>query len=632
MSAALTNRGPDGEGFLFDDDPALKKVPGLALGMRRLSIIDLPGGDQPIWNETHDVAVFFNGELYNYRQLRESLLLCGHRFATKSDTEVLVHAWEEWGEDCLNELRGMFAFALLDLRERHAAVPILFLARDPLGIKPLYYTQTAEGFAFASEVRALLAAGVCSKELSPDALTSYLLFGSVSEPVTLLDGVFSLPPGHRMSLYIPERRRVPRARPWYDRTRSPAARDLKRPKEFSAAAHRLRPLLQDAVETHLIADVPVGLFLSSGLDSSAIAMLAGQAQAGIQSFTLTFPGTGFDEAPLARVVAGRSGSHHSEIPLDGPAMLSRLDEALGALDQPTMDAINTYFVSWAAREVGLKVALSGLGGDELFAGYSTFKDVPRLRKLAQLGKFLPLSLRIAFSPLVRSFVAGSDAGHKASAAWTGPSILPHLYFFTRALFPTGGRLERLMDPRFRESTVAADGVTLDPTWLGWLQRATDEAKQLEPIAAVSWLEMRTYMVSTLLRDTDSVSMANSLEIRVPLLDTPLVEFVSALPDAARRREGSQKALLVEALRDLLPPEILAQTKRTFTLPWEEWLRGPLRPRLEASFASIAPRLAQHLHSDGALAVWSEFLARKTSWSRPWSLYVLNEWCRRHLPA
>jgi asparagine synthase (glutamine-hydrolysing) len=632
MSAALAHRGPDGEGFLFDADPALKKVPGLALGMRRLSIIDLPGGDQPIWNETHDVAVLFNGELYNYRQLRESLLLCGHRFATKSDTEVLVHAWEEWGEDCLNELRGMFAFALLDLRERHAAVPILFLARDPLGIKPLYYTQTAEGFAFASEVRALLAARVCSKELSPDALTSYLLFGSVSEPVTLLDGVFSLPPGHRMSLYIPERRRVPRARPWYDRTRSPAVRDPKRPRDFSSAAHKLRSLLQDAVQTHLIADVPVGLFLSSGLDSSAIAMLAGQAQAGIRSFTLTFPETNFDEAPLARVVAERCGSHHAEITLNGPAMLSRLDEALGALDQPTMDGINTYFVSWAAREVGLKVALSGLGGDELFAGYSTFADVPRLHKLAQLGKFLPVSLRKVFSPLVRSFVKGPDAGHKASAAWTGPSILPHLYFFTRALFPAGGRLERLIDPRFRASTVAADGVTLDPTWLGWLQRATDETKQLEPIAAVSWLEMRTYMVSTLLRDTDSVSMANSLEVRVPLLDTPLVEFVSALPDAARRREGAQKALLVEALRDLLPPEILAQTKRTFTLPWEEWLRGPLRPRLEASFASIAPPLARHLHSNGVLAVWSEFLAGKTSWSRPWSLYVLNEWCRRYLPA
>src|ERR1700730_7116797 len=250
MTAAMSHRGPDGEGFLFDE----ARAPGLALGMRQLSIIDLPGGHQPIWNETRDVAVLFNGELYNYRQLRDALLLCGHRFTTNSDTEILVHAWEEWGEDCLAELRGMFAFALLDLRERHAVVPILFLARDPLGIKPLYYTQTPDGFAFASEVRALLSASVCPKQLPPDALTAYLLFGSVSEPVTLLDGVFSLPPGHRMLLHIPERRRVPRARPWYDLTRSPAARDLKRPQDFPAAACHLRPLLQDAVEAHLIAD------------------------------------------------------------------------------------------------------------------------------------------------------------------------------------------------------------------------------------------------------------------------------------------------------------------------------------------------------------------------------------------
>jgi asparagine synthase (glutamine-hydrolysing) len=628
MTAAMQHRGPDGEGFLLDEP----RAPGLALGMRRLSIIDLPGGHQPIWNETHDVAVIFNGELYNYRQLRDSLMLCGHRFSTQSDTEILVHAWEEWGEDCLTELRGMFAFALLDLRERHAAVPVLFLARDPLGIKPLYYTQSPDGFAFASEARALLSAGVCARQLSPDALTSYLLFGSISEPVTLLDGVFSIPPGHRMLLYIPERRRVPRARPWYDPTRSPAARDPRRPRDFSTAAGNLRPILQDAVEAHLVADVPVGLFLSSGLDSSAIAMLAGRAQAGIQSFTLTFPGTNFDEAPLARVVADRCGSRHTEVPLDGSAVVSRLDEALSALDQPTMDGINTYFVSWAAREVGLKVALSGLGGDELFAGYSTFSDVPRLTRLAQIGKFLPAGLRRAFLPALRAFLPGADAAHKASAAWTNPGALPHLYFFARALFPPGRRLESLMQPRFRASAIGADGVTLDPTWLGWLQRAADQARLLPPIAAISWLEMRTYMASTLLRDTDSVSMARSLEVRVPLLDTPLVEFVSALPDEARRREGSQKALLAESLRDVLPPEILQQRKRTFTLPWEEWLRGPLRPRLEASFAALAPPLAEHLHSDGVQAVWSEFLAGKTSWSRPWSLYVLNEWCHRHLTA
>ena len=630
MTAAMTHRGPDGEGFIIDEP----RAPGLALGMRRLSIIDLPGGHQPIWNETHDVAVIFNGELYNYRQLREALLLCGHRFSTQSDTEILVHAWEEWGEDCLTGLRGMFAFALLDLRRRNAIVPVLFLARDPLGIKPLYYTQTSDGFAFASEVRALLASGFCPRQISPDALTSYLLFGSVSEPVTLLEGVFSLPPGHKMSVYIPERRRVPRPRPWYDATRSPAARDPHRPKEFSAAARHLRPLLKDAVEAHLIADVPVGLFLSSGLDSSAIAMLAGRAKAGIQSFTLTFPRTTFDEAALARVVANRCGSQHTEVPLDGAAILSRIDEALAALDQPTMDGINTYFVSWAARQVGLKVALSGLGGDELFAGYSTFSNVPRLSKLAQTAKFLPAPLRRTVAPVLRTLLGAgkSDAASKAAAAWTDPDVLPHLYFFARALFPPGGRLNDLIDPRFRVSVIGADGVTLDPTWLAWFQRVADEAAKLEPVAAISWLEMRTYMASTLLRDTDSVSMARSLEVRVPLLDTPLVEFVNALPDAARSKPGLQKALLVEALRDLLPPEILAQRKRTFTLPWEEWLRGPLRARLEASFASPASGLAQHLHFDGVRAVWNDFLAGKTSWSRPWSLYVLNEWCRRHLPA
>ncbi len=630
MTAAMRHRGPDEEGFLAGD----ARAPGLALGMRRLSIIDLAGGHQPAWNETKDVAVIFNGELYNYRDLRERLSLCGHRFATQSDTEILVHAWEEWGEDALTELRGMFAFALLDLRERYATAPILFLARDPLGIKPLYYTQTAEGFAFASEVRALLASGAVPKRLSQDAVTAYLLFGSVSEPVTLLEGVFSLPPGHRMLLHVPERRRVPRARPWWDAAASPAARDTGRPRDLPAAAKKLRPLLEDAVSAHLIADVPVGLFLSSGLDSGAIAALASRARGGIQSFTLTFPGTRFDEAELARLAAKRFKTRHKEVPLSGEAVLARLDEALSALDQPTMDGINTYFVSWAARQVGLKVALSGLGGDELFAGYPTFADTPRLSKLIKCAWFVPAALRRMTAALVAGLGArqGSlDAGRKAAAAWVYPDILPHPYFYARTLFPPG-QLERIIEPRFRPSTVSADGVTLEPTWLGWLGRTADEARKLEPVAGVSWLEMRTYMTSTLLRDTDAVSMAQSLEIRVPLLDTLLVEFVGALPDAARRRPHAQKALLVEALGDLLPQEILAQRKRTFTLPWEEWLRGPLRARMEASFADPAPSLAAYLLTGGARLVWADFLTGKTSWSRPWSLYVLNEWCRRHLAA
>jgi asparagine synthase (glutamine-hydrolysing) len=630
MAAAMLHRGPDEEGFLTGEP----RAPGLALGARRLSIIDLAGGHQPIWNEARDVAVVFNGEIYNYRELRERLALCGHRFATQSDTEILVHAWEEWGEDCLTELRGMFAFALLDLRERHATAPLLFLARDPLGIKPLYYTQSPAGFAFASEVRALIASGAAAKRLSQDALTSYLLFGSVSEPVTLLEGVFSLPPGHHMSLHVPDRRRTPRARPWWNPAQSSAVRDLKKPRDLSTAARRLRPLLEDAVNAHLIADVPVGLFLSSGLDSGAIAALAGRARAGIQSFTLTFPGTSYDEGPMSRLVASRCCTQHSEIPLDSGAMLSRLDEALAALDQPTMDGINTYFVSWAAREVGLKVALSGLGGDELFAGYRTFADTRRVSRFMHIARFVPAPLRRATAGLASQLIgrrSTPDAGRKAAAAWATPDALPSPYYFTRTLFPPG-ELARLTEPRFRPSTVSADGVTLEPTWLGWLERTADEARKLEQVAGTSWLEMRTYMASTLLRDTDSVSMSRSLEVRVPLLDTPLVEFVGALPDAARHRRGVQKALLVEALGEILPREILTQSKRTFTLPWEEWLRGGLRARLEASFADPAPSLAPYVHEAGVRAVWAAFLAGKTSWSRPWSLYVLNEWCRRHLAA
>ncbi len=628
MAQAMLHRGPDDEGFLLNDS----RVPGVALGMRRLSIIDLPGGHQPVWNETRDVAVIFNGELYNYRELRERLNLAGHRFQTKSDTEILVHGWEEWGEDLLDELRGMFAFALLDLRKHFATVPLVFLARDPLGIKPLYYSQTEDGFAFASELRALLASGCVPRSLSTDALTSYLLFGSVSEPLTLVENVFSLPPGHRLLLYVPDRRRTPRARPWWDPRRSSAARDPRRPRDFAAAVPRVRALLDDAVQAHLVADVPVGLFLSSGLDSSAIAAFTGRARIGIQSFTLSFPDTPYDEAPLARRVAEATGTRHTEVPLQGTDMLLRVDEAIAALDQPTMDGINTYFVSWAARQVGLKVALSGLGGDELFAGYQTFSDTPKLARLELLSRFVPDAFRRISNPLICSLLASrgtADAARKACDAWLAPNALPHPYFFTRLLFPPS-ELWRLTEPRFRNSAIAADGVTLDPTWLAWLERTADQARELEPIAGISWLELRTYMASTLLRDTDSVSMARSLEVRVPLLDTPLVEFMCALPDEARVQPDRPKALLRAALEGLLPAEIFQLKKRTFTLPWEDWMRTALRPRVEASFSHLAPALAPHLHSVGVQMVWDNFLHARTTWSRPWSLYVLNEWCRRHL--
>lgn len=311
-------------------------------------------------------------------------------------------------------------------------------------------------------------------------------------------------------------------------------------------------------------------------------------------------------------------------------MVSRIEEALCALDQPTMDAINTFFVSWAARQTGLKVALSGLGGDELFAGYQTLPDSLRLARLTSAARFVPGFLRRMVAPLLAGFLSGSrspDAASKAVSAWKDPAALPHPYYFARLLFPPD-HLSSITDPRFRPSTVSADGSTLEPTWLGWLQRAADEARHMESVGGIAWLELRSYMASTLLRDTDAVSMAHSLEVRVPLLDTPLVEFICALPDAARRRAGEQKALLVTALDDVLPRQILEQKKRTFTLPWEEWLRGPLRARVEAGLAEAAPALAAYWKETGVRRVWTAFLEGKTTWSRPWSLFVLNEWCRR----
>ena len=300
---------------------------------------------------------------------------------------------------CSRSCGAHVAFALLDMRKHFATVPVLFLARDPLGIKPLYYAQTNEGFVFASELRALLAAGTVKRQLSEDALTSYLLFGSVSEPVTMIEGVFSIPPGI-VCCYIFQIGGACRAP-----DRGGILRELRRRETSSGRVNSvrrwqvLRNLLDDAVRAHLIADVPVGLFLSSGLDSSAIAALAGRAQKGIQSFTLSFPDTPYDEAELAREVAKKAGTKHSEVPLHGADMLARLDEAVAALDQPTMDGVNTYFVSWAAREVGLKVALSGLGGDELFAGYRTFADTPRFQKLELLARFVPKSLRRVGAPV-----------------------------------------------------------------------------------------------------------------------------------------------------------------------------------------------------------------------------------------
>ena len=633
----MVHRGPDEDGVLAE--------PLAVLGMRRLSIIDLGSGRQPIYNEDGTVGVVFNGEIYNFPQLRSTLETCGHHFRTHSDTEVIVHAYEEWGECCLGHLRGMFAFALWDGRGPSGSQggsdgrPRVLLARDRLGIKPLYYAAAADGsLLFASEVRAMLASGAIERRIEPASVEAYLLFGSVVEPMTMVKGVYSLPPGHALMVSCGA---PVAAKPiaYWDLSATASESAAKAPKDLSSAARAVRPLLEEAVRNHLISDVPLGLFLSSGLDSMALAALASRERSGLHTFTVVFPELEFSEAAAARQIAKRFGTEHRELLVTAEEMQGRLGEAVEALDQPSMDGVNTFFVSWAARQVGLKVALSGLGGDEVFGGYPTFRLTPRLAKFTALARCMPSPARKAMAAAILEASRlwkrprKTDALRKAVAIGSEPNTMPHPYFFTRMLF-TPDQTERLWSGGLAGPAPQKVGRSEDgspPAWLDWLTQSSAQAAQLKGDSAVSCLELRTYMVDTLLRDTDAMSMHHSLEVRVPLLDHPLVEYVVGLPDSAKRRPGVAKALLVESLADLLPAEAGRQTKRTFTFPWERWLRGPLGLQVAVRLGDgLTPSLAALLDPSAVQAVWRSFLLGQTGWARPWSLFVLNEWVRRHL--
>ncbi|MGH9733232.1 MAG: asparagine synthase (glutamine-hydrolyzing), partial [Candidatus Acidiferrales bacterium] len=559
MLMSIVHRGPDEEGRLIR--------PGVAIGSRRLSIIDLPGGSQPVWNENGTLAAIFNGEIYNFRTLRRELQDSGHRFRTLSDTEVIVHAYEAWGDDCVRHLDGMFAFAVVELPGGRNAPPTrVFLARDRLGIKPLYYAFAGGTFCFASEIKAIVASGLVKQSLCQDAIASYLLFGAVSEPSTVIDGIFVLPPGSSVAVDSTEPTRHVEPQPfWGGRKITALASAIDAP-----PARHVRTLLENAVASHLVADVPVGVFLSSGIDSTAIAALASRAQSGIHTFTVAFPEIDFNEAEIARGTAQSLGTNHREVSISAGEMLSHMEDAIAAFDQPTIDGVNSYFVSWMARQAGLKVALSGLGSDELFGGYSSFRATRLFAGIASVARVLPEPLRsFVGTRIIAAKPRGSRAGgwRKIAAALARPNSLPHPYFFTRLLFtPDAAASAMRQDPSRWESA----------TWLRRLANAAQQTREVDWFTAVSWLEIRSYLLNMLLRDTDAMSMCHSLEVRVPFLDTQLVEYVLSLPESAKYSPGRPKSLLVDAVRDLLPPEVIGQRKRTFTFPWEVWLRGTLR--------------------------------------------------------
>ena len=587
----LRHRGPDAEGTYTDHRGDVI----CAFVHTRLAIIDLsPTGKQPMTTSDGRYTITFNGEIYNYRELRDELEPLGHQFQSTSDTEVLLFGYRQWGKDLLPKLRGMFAFAIWDTTER-----ALFLARDRLGVKPLYLAQVDGGLIFASEIRSILGTELVARRLNREALTAYLAFGSVREPLTIVEGIGLLPAGSYAEL---REGRLATADYWSP----PLGVDTSISR--AAAVDEIAHLLRESVRLRLVADVPVGIFLSGGLDSSALVALATEeSRSRIRTFTITFDEAAYDEARAAQQIADRFGVDHHPMRLSAQRALDEMDQALDALDQPSADGINTYFVSKAVREAGIAVALSGIGGDELFAGYPAFRTYGLASRVAALLRLLPVARP--------QLDAGVRSGVRKSVALLGTRGDPFAMYATfRAMF-LPDQVGRLL----------ASSERAEPAPTGFDEAIARFAagREGDAVAAYSAFELTNYLRNTLLRDMDVMGMAHGLEIREPLLDHRLVERLLTIPASMKLSARRKKPLLVDAVPGL-PGAPARRPKMGFTLPFETWLHGPLRQwardRLLGSDL-LAPAEVS--------SVWSAFERGHISYSRIWTLIALFDWARRN---
>ena len=609
---SLAHRGPDDHGTVLLHDCTYGSAE-IGLGNRRLAILDLsPLAHQPMHDPPSGNWIVYNGEIYNFREVRAELERRGISFVSHSDTEVLLKAYMQWGEQCLEKFRGMFAFALWDA-QRHR----LFVARDPMGIKPLYYAQAGSYFVFASEVRSILGTGLFPARLDKAGLTNYLTFGSAYDPLTLIEGIRALPAGNFL---VWKNGELSQTVYWdlVDDADSPAQSG------DSISTTQLQQTLEGAVRAQLVSDVPVGVFLSGGIDSSALVSILSRGGVTPSTFSIVFREADFSEAPHSRTVAAKFHTDHHEITVSQADALAAIPDALRAMDLPTMDGVNTFFVSRETRKAGVKVALSGLGGDEVFAGYSNFRTVPRMERFAHFWKRVPHAVR---SPLAGAFgviAPENDQNRKLAALATANGRVLHPYFLTRMLFIPAQRESLLRNSCQRSDELARASQC----------EALRRSLNLDPVNRVSYLESRCYMLNTLLRDSDFMSMSQGLEVRVPLIDHQLAKSVLALPGKLKLN-GTPKKLLVEALAGSLPDEIVHRPKRGFTLPFEHWLRQELRPEiapaLEAKRFDHGP-LGGILKGNEVERVWNQFLEGKVSWTRPWAVYVLQKWCEMNFLA
>jgi asparagine synthase (glutamine-hydrolysing) len=611
MARAMVHRGPDDEAFYEDADAML--------GFRRLSIIDLAGGRQPLSNEDGSIHVVFNGEIYNHRELRARLEQRGHTLRTGSDGEVLAHLYEEAGDRLVEMLNGIFAFAIWDRPRRH-----LVLARDPHGVKPLYYAETAGSMLFASEIKALLASGHVSRELDAEAVAQYLQYQVVPPPGAIVHGVQALEPGRVLT----KNGGPSRIRTYW----TPPPQRSRAITSAEEATHAVREGLEAAVKSQLMAERPLGVFLSGGVDSSAlVAMTAQHVSHRLKTFSVGFTGPDeevLSEWPWARMVAERYDTDHYEFVLTEDLFRKALPATLRAMDQPTSDGINSYWVSYAAAQ-HVTVALSGTGGDELFLGYG--RDALLLD-----GSDLASPLRRLPAGYVRAITGMLDrvpddllwervARMKRASAWM--ARLDGTFISPRGIgiFDSSERLD-LLGPelRARAATFRAG--------IDYLRR--DVPPDLtQPADWLTRLEQRAYLSFVLLRDIDAMSMAHSLEVRVPFLDRALGDVAASICHTLKLRDGVGKWVLKHALRDLLPDEVLFRPKMGFGLPYPLWMRRSLAPIVRETLSPERVRRRGVFDPAAVGSLLDRFYRGDDNvWRKLWTLFVLEGWATEVLDA
>ncbi len=588
MCGAIRHRGPDDEG-------RLTAAGGVGLGMRRLSIIDVAGGHQPIHNEDASVSVVFNGEIYNHHEIRARLIREGHTFRTHSDTETLVHLYEADGERMVDSLRGMYAFAIWD-RPRQR----LFVARDHVGIKPLYLWQSAWGVAFASELRCFLALPDFKRDVDPAAIASYLSLGYVTDPQCIFRGVQKLPPGHRASWSRETGLVVSRFwSPVHDESPVRDTREL---------VEELRRILDASVRSHLESEVPLGAFLSGGIDSSTVvAFMARAMDRPVKTFSIGFDEREFNEAPDAAIVADALRTEHTELILR-PDADALVDDVLRGFDEPFADssALPTYLVSALARRY-VTVSLSGDGGDELFGGYTRYAEV--------LGRHeMPKGLRGALSASARLLPHSApgrnrllDYGRTRQGRYASTVALP---------LP-------VQDGGVARPEVAGHVSSLDGLLNPWFQQAS----QRDFATQVTMVDMMTYLPGDILTKVDRMSMAVSLEARVPILDRSVMEFAAALPSRLKLREGGTKWILRQAIEGIVPQHVLQKRKQGFAVPLRRWFRKELRHRIDALERPDSPIYAWVDPAATRRVIREHMIGRRDHMSQLWRLLMLDGWHR-----